>query len=491
VRVWATWDAGDSSVEFESNPLVSVSEGQEKKVWADMHGQSGETIGTGSIEEYFRFARDLACVDVAGHQGNDFQITRDFWAKLQGVTATFNEEERFITFPGYEWSGNTAVGGDRNIYFRTEGNHIRRSSHALCPDVLDAGDDCTNVGDLFEELSAEDCLVVPHVGGRYADVHQHAPELERSVEVHSAWGTFEWILHDAIRDGHIVGIVAMSDGHKGRPGASHPGRGKFGSYGGLTCLSVDALTRDEVWNAFRNRHHYATTGARTVLFLDGTELKSGYSLRMGDYLQLAAADKLRLSARYVGTGPVLAVDVFNGLDLVEHRRIPGHGDRILVSWSGSLRRGRGRQINWSGSCEVEDGEISDIKAINFHNPESPLRQDSPSRLSWNSFTTGGWSGFVGRLSNPLSGKLQIRTDRLDYTIDLESIDKEEIAIPAGGVDAQLRVMRLPSKNESKEIDFEAEYELYDTNAIYLRITQEDGTITWSSPMYIDRKQNRS
>ena len=36
----------------------------------------------GSAENYFRYARDKAFVDIVGHQGNDFQITDAFWQEL-------------------------------------------------------------------------------------------------------------------------------------------------------------------------------------------------------------------------------------------------------------------------------------------------------------------------------------------------------------------------------------------------------------------------
>ena len=35
--------------------------------WADMHGQSGESIGIGTAREYFTFARDLAFLDATSH----------------------------------------------------------------------------------------------------------------------------------------------------------------------------------------------------------------------------------------------------------------------------------------------------------------------------------------------------------------------------------------------------------------------------------------
>ena len=88
-------------------------------------------------------------------------------------------------------------------------------------------------------------LCIPHVGGRYANLlYAHDRALERAVEVHSDWGTFDWLLEDAFAVGARVGIVANSDGHKGRQGASHPGASQFGAYGGLTCLLAQELTRD-------------------------------------------------------------------------------------------------------------------------------------------------------------------------------------------------------------------------------------------------------
>jgi len=43
--------------------------------WGDLHAQTEETIGSGTLDEYFSFARDCAAIDFVGHQGNDFQIT--------------------------------------------------------------------------------------------------------------------------------------------------------------------------------------------------------------------------------------------------------------------------------------------------------------------------------------------------------------------------------------------------------------------------------
>jgi hypothetical protein len=258
--------ASNGRVLAQTNPLRVVPTAPLRRYWADLHGQSGETIGMGSAEDYFRYARDRAFIDMVGHQGNDFQITDAFWKKLNELTARFDRPGKFVCLPGYEWSGNTGMGGDRNIFFRREGRPIRRSSH-----ILVEGETSTEAiytaDKLFEILSGEDCRVIAHVGGRYADLkYAHDGRVERTVEVHSTCGTFEWILHDAFEKGFRVGVVCHSDDHKGRPGATTPGASTFGAVGGLSCYFMPELSRDALFEALRKRWHYGTTGTR--LFLD-------------------------------------------------------------------------------------------------------------------------------------------------------------------------------------------------------------------------------
>ena len=219
----------------KTNPIIIKENVDLIHFWGDLHGQSEETIGTGSADEYFNFAKNRAFLDVTGHQGNDFQITKDFWNVLNTITKTYNKDGDFVTIPGYEWSGNTSLGGDRNVFFPDEDRVIRRSSHAMISDQSDIKTDCTTANDLFTSLEANnefDTLIYAHCGGRFADIkYAHDGRFEKSVEVHSSWGSFEWIVNDAFEEGYRVGIVGNSDGHKGRPGASYPGSSMFGAIG--------------------------------------------------------------------------------------------------------------------------------------------------------------------------------------------------------------------------------------------------------------------
>ena len=385
-----------------TNPLrIAAADDEHLHFWGDLHGQTEETIGTNTARRYFEFARDKAFLDVAGHQGNDFQISDGFWAELNRLTAEFDEPGRFLAVPGYEWSGNTLVGGDRNVWFRCEGRPIRRSHRALVAESAASGTDCSTARMLFETLvrEEEDVAVAAHCGGRYADiVYAHDGRVEHSVEIHSAWGTFEWILRDAFKQGFRVGIVGNSDGHKGRPGASYPGDSFFTSMGGLTCFLMPELDRDRLFEAMRRRHHYATTGARIVMAVRadfegetriyrrdpavfGAEagFVRGRQAIMGDIVGTGAGadveggvDRVRLLVDIVGSAPIERVDFFDGPELRETvrptapprgepvRRFPRHlagreVPRAGVATSDGPVRSRSRAISSSTSLPSTSG----------------------------------------------------------------------------------------------------------------------------------------
>jgi len=391
----------DGGVAARSNPLHIATEVQLLPYWGDLHGQSEETIGTNSAREFYDFARAKAFLDICVHQGNDFQITSEFWAHLNELSAEFTEDGRFIVFPGWEWSGNTGLGGDRNVLHMTEGRQIHRSSHALVDDLSDIDTDSNSAADLFKDLEGEDCTVFVHIGRRYADITiAHDDRLERAVEVHSAWGTFEWLIHDALTQGYRVGIVSNSDGHKGRPGASHPGATKFGSYGGLTCVLADAFTRQGLMNGLRKRHHYGTTGSRLVLdqrvlfdnaaelFSDDPKLgdttsQAATKAMMGNILRSEDAE-VTLRVDVLADSPVERIDIRNGLETVEVFRPYAESDlgsRIRVLWEGSEYRGRGREIIWDGHAELDGNAFEKLEPINRYNLDNASSR--PNRDGWN------------------------------------------------------------------------------------------------------------
>ncbi|MBL6946955.1 MAG: DUF3604 domain-containing protein [Rhodospirillales bacterium] len=473
-----------------SNPMQLTEPAPQFAYWGDLHGQSGETVGTGTARGYFEFARDRAFLDVCSHQGNDFEITNAFWKELNVLTAEFNEPGKFVAIPGYEWSGNTRLGGDHNVYFADEGCAIRRSSHALIEDQSDIDMDCRTVRDLFAALKDVDALTYAHAGGRYADLKAgHDGDIETAVEIHSAWGTFEWLLHDAFDIGARVGVVCNSDGHKGRPGASYPGASQFGAYGGLTCFLMNELTRDAVFDCLRHRRHFGTTGARMIVDLAADFGNPEKAVGIGDIVQIPEGAAANIRVKAIGTTPIERVEFLNAKKIVATKRpfsAKETGGRIKVLLEGANYRGRNRAVNWNGRLRFSSANIERYQPVNWWNAESPVTQTGPRELSWEAITTGNSRGFdIWLDGNARDGLLTIETPLVTVEIELASISCEDTILDAGGLGRRVRIFRLPEENAHFEFDcaYTVPIEPGRDNPLYVRIVQEDGHIAWTSPIY--------
>jgi hypothetical protein len=500
-------DAGTGEELARANPLRVVAAPPLRHYWGDLHGQSGETVGTNPAESYFRYARDRAFVDIVGHQGNDFQITDAFWQELNRLTAAFDAPGSFVCVPGYEWSGNTGMGGDRNVFYRREGRPIRRSSRILVAGQDPQQTDCYTAKDLFRALSGEDAIVIAHVGGRYADIRfAHDGHLERAVEVHSTWGTFEWLLHDAFAQGYRVGVVCHSDDHKGRPGATHPGASTFGAIGGLTCYFMLELTRDALFEALRRRRHYGTTGTRLFMDLHATfpEPVIGFSddpqlgsaqqhpvreAMMGDIIRPGPVP-MQLDVEIIGTAPVERLDVLHGTQVAQTVRpytVANLGRRVRVLWQGAEYRGRGRETHWRGRLTLTGNRIARFAAVNFLNPERQVRETNPgTALDWTSVTTGNLAGIDLWLDYARRGVLELETNIVSGRVDLAALVGDTITFEGGGLDRRLSVYRLPDADWSRRMA--CRHTVERTGAadlpVYVRVTQADGHQAWSSPIYL-------
>lgn len=495
-----------------SNPLRVVRPDEALvHFWGDTHGQSDETLGTNSARDYFAFGRDKAHLDVMSHQGNDFQITGAFWRELNELTAELDTPGRFVCIPGYEWSANTAVGGDRNVHYRREGETIHRSSHAQIADpadIIDEPSDAHDAHELFGKLAGKDCVVLAHVGGRYADIKfAHDGSVETAVEVHSAWGTFEWIVRDALEMGYRVGIVANSDGHKGRPGACYPGASFFGSYGGLTCFLAERLDRDAIFEALRRRRHYATTGNRALLdiavvpgadaevFERDPALGASPSVRsrrllMGDIARVVD-DAVEFSIDVIGSAPIERIDIFDGLDLLETIRPYRESDlgaRVRLAYEGAEYRGRARTTIWDGELALSGNRIERSGVINNWNLDRGIRQQTGSSLSWKAVTTGNFGAIDLWLADGDAGRLTFRTAPVSGEVDIAALGLEPTVFEAGGLERAVKLQRLPERMTERRMTLNRRIQIRATGdtRLYLRVQQEDGHRMWSSPIYLFR-----
>ncbi|MDE0703393.1 MAG: DUF3604 domain-containing protein [Rhodospirillaceae bacterium] len=327
------------------------------------------------------------------------------------------------------------------------------------------------------------------------------------MEIHSAWGTFEWLLTDGFALGHRCGVVCNSDGHKGRPGASYPGASMFGAYGGLTCFLAEELTRDGIMDAVRRRHTYGTTGTRMhmdvqVALAGGgtlfdrdpnvypdTETRRVDSAMMGDIVQTADREAA-LSLHVIAQTPIERIEVRNGTTVIRTLRPYTErdlGNRLRVLWSGAEYRGRGRDSAWSGEARFSHAKIDRLAKINVWNHERRLEAEGDGKVVFEAITTGNYGGFDVWLDGD-AGAVEIETNRGTLAAALSEIGLEDCVLEAGGLERRVKAFRLPEALSVREMEETVTIPLSDRgdNPLWISVYTEDGFQAWSSPVFAFR-----
>jgi Protein of unknown function (DUF3604) len=471
----------------ESNPIECSNEPPALRTyWGDIHAQSSIGCGNRTLADYLTHARDVAALDFTSHQANDFMVTNEEWAETQEVIARFNKPGRFVTLLGIEWSGETRVGGDRNVYFSGDTGAIRRSSHRHLADRSDEDTDLPTVTALHRHYHNADVLLVPHVGGRTADLSAHDGNLERLIEIHSTHATSEWFLFEALQRGMRIGVTAGSDGVDGRPGNSHPGTMSIRNLqGGLVAANMPGLTRENLWQALKLRRCYATTGERILLDFD----VSGHP--MGAEGEVESLPLLRAVVR--GTAPLEAVEFFRGATCIHSAALidaaPTRPDLIRVAWRGATKPGnwrRARQV-WDGNMELFDAKIQNASGYAFNTPAEGLRGVTESTVTWQSITAGDWDGVILEIDAAATASLRFRTKPAEFELALSELAEGPKTFGASGHNACVEVRCLPARPLplSWECDFADQEATPGLHPYWLRVRQTDGAQAWCSPVYIN------
>ena len=259
-----------------SEPLL-VRQGAPRVLWADLHGHSNLSDGTGTPEAFFRYARDVGGLDVAAltdhdHWGMRFlDANPAMWERIQRAVADANEPGRFVALLGYEWT--SWLHGHRHVlYFQDTGpvfSSIELDRRYETP------------AQLWGALRGQRALTFAHhsAGGPVATNWNYAPdpELEPVTEIVSVHGSSEApdsprpiyapvagnYVRDALGRGYRLGLIGSGDSHDGHPGLTQlasPARNA-----GLAAILAPERTRESVLEALRARRVYATNGARIFL----------------------------------------------------------------------------------------------------------------------------------------------------------------------------------------------------------------------------------
>ena len=479
--------------------------------FADLHVHAHDTVGTNSTSANLRFARDLARLDILGYTVNDFQITDGDWTSALADLRAFHQDGRFVCFPGTEWCGNSAAGGDHNVVFLDDedvrfprdaaGGPLRsfewhehmRAGAAPVPGRWPL----SRLYDEYED-APERFLMIPHVGGRRAILDWHHPDLERLVEIASSWGHFDWLYRDALARGYRVGASASGDEHRGRPGGGAPGASIFGVRGGLTGVLAPALTRRDVAEALRSRHTWATTGERNVALLSCGEHVQGDELD-------ASGDSVTLRYQLLGERGWEWIAIQDQAGVLWHRDLHSElgfaSDRLRIRWGGARVKDRYRWAVWKIDVAVEGSRVAGWSARGLEHPEERVRDRGSGRFEIESATHGDADELEIALDAPERASVAIRATigsfdgRTSAPIDWQVSHHDLLQAGAlrrdlDGVDLFLAVERVTARALPLTLSGDVRVSLPpggpDARALYLFARELGDAKVWTSPLFVRR-----
>ena len=493
--------------------------------WGDIHNHNEVGCGQGSLERSYQIARshlDFYAFTPHGQHAEDatdgLQVVLDQWPEIQRAASANYDPGRFTTFLAYEW--HSRQWGDRHVVFLDD-DHSMYLARTL--------------DDLQSQLKSQSAFVIPHhiAYPNYVDWDLLDESLSPVIEIFSEHGCSErdFGLHQMVGHGNGPGVaaftaehglargkrfgfVAGTDNHDGHPGA----------YGlGLTGVRASSNTREAIFDAIRQRRTIAVTGDRIDV-----DLQAG-DFAMGSVAPLAGSREL--------TFEVIGWDFLKTVELVRNNapvaihtpdyslvdKVDESTYRVRVQWGWGPIAGY-QVFDWMGSLTVDDGQLTNVVPNFCSDPFDEQRRkhiisQDTSHCRWQSHTSRG--GIITtRNSLPACSPndalcLEIKGDR-KTKINLELHCQTRKSLLATAPDWNLQpwsstqrrdytIGQLLEGSQAFAMDrpptwvkihraippqlyrLSGEYRPPDhfrTAAFYyLRVTQENGQMAWSSPIW--------
>jgi hypothetical protein len=333
---------GPGGLEATGNPLVASAAGP-RVLWGDLHGHSSLSDGTGTPEEYFGYARDVALLDVAVLTDHDhwgmlpLDEHPEFWEEIRSAVRRFHQPGRFVTMLGYEWT--SWIHGHRHVlYFGDEGAIYSSIDPAFESPVQ-----------LWKALEGQPALTFAHhsAGGPVPTNWEIPPDprFEPITEIISVHGSSEApdspspiydavpgnFVRDALDRGYRLGFVGSGDSHDGHPGFTF----LAASTGGLAAILSEERSREGVLASLRSRRAYATNGARILL---RTALGPHPMGAVASAPEGGSLDE-ELFIHVVATGPLERVELIRSGAVVDGLEMDGALEATLQRTVSGLRSG--------------------------------------------------------------------------------------------------------------------------------------------------------
>ncbi len=322
-----------SGEKFFSAPIKCFNDNDKSIFWGLLHGDSERVDSAENIDSCLRHFRDEK-----NHQffaSSPFEsaeeTSNEVWKTISNQIAEFNEDFRFTSLLGLQWSGDEPEEGLRQIIYAKDSKPILRKK-----------DSKSNIlKKIYKSHAPKELISIPcftMAKGLETPFTDFDPDFERVVEIYNAWGSSEC----TEKEGNLRPIVAeerdgIAESEKGSIRKALNANCRFGFVAGglddrgvykdlyessqvqytpgLTAIIATEQTRDSLVQALYNRCCYATTGERIVL---------GFSIAgvfMGSELSTKTKPGLNFN-RYI-TGYIAGTDSIREITIIRNG-IPFH-----------------------------------------------------------------------------------------------------------------------------------------------------------------------
>ena len=251
--------------------------------WGDVHGHTRLSDGKGTVDDYFKYARDVSKLDFVIATDHDFgnaspwRMPKEDWTLTQDSADRHTKNGRFVAIAGYEWTSQTKYWTDvdkgiaserlfpgpprfynhKNVYFPSHVDYIFSAKDPAYNNPKGLAEAVRKYGGLVHNCHPTEGLEGRDQFAYDASCYDVIANIEMGPDTLYYQGTkydlgWETVVRAFLNRGGKTGFVGGTDTHEGRPAAR-------------TAVLAWELTRPAVFEALRHRRNYVVTNARIVL----------------------------------------------------------------------------------------------------------------------------------------------------------------------------------------------------------------------------------
>lgn len=268
---------------FTSPPIRCLVDAQLHLYWGILHGESERVDSTENIESCLRHMRDEMAYNFfcCSPFENADETPNELWKTITQSLADLSEDDRYITFNGFQWQGEAKTEGARLFLYPKEQKQLLRKKDAKY----------NTLKKIYKTYAPKEMISIPTftMGKGYEyDFKDWNKDFERVVEIYNSWGCSETTKKEGnqcpISPAKKKGVVEAPEGaiiqalnNNCRVGFVAGGLDDRGMYQefyeneqnqyppGLTSILAKGLSREALFEAIYNRSCYATTGERIIV----------------------------------------------------------------------------------------------------------------------------------------------------------------------------------------------------------------------------------